>query len=173
MNRCRVYQGWHASASGRLGETSPDKATEGVGRYVFTNREETESFTQFRVADIVDVKVNLCNFAIPDLADPAPRGYAAKDSVTLRNPIDVREEPLYFLFDEGDVMLPPDPGDSDWLKAHKEAIRHCGTTDKNWGKTEVCRNTELTRSLCGMGYDGAIFYDWVVSYPCRRLRGGS
>jgi SPP1 gp7 family putative phage head morphogenesis protein len=87
-----------------------------------------------------------------------------------KNPLLIKNEPLYMLLEHADLMKPHADGDSPWLAANKEAVRRSGTTDKNWGKKLESGELPqaLTDVLLEQGHD-AVFVsqaagkdEWVI-----------
>jgi hypothetical protein len=70
-----------------------------------------------------------------------------------RNPLIVREEPLYILEESPEIMEPINTWDSTWTKLNKQAAVNSKTTDENWGANQQDLQDELAELAKEAGYD--------------------
>jgi len=101
-------------------------ATEGVGAYIAMSRDMAEQFGTPR-----------------RILFPVPK-----------NPIIA--DKLHILEESPEMMEPESPEDSDWLKAHKRAVKRLGVTDENWGDSVDDLKRQLSLELLDMGYDAVL-----------------
>ena len=139
---CKVYKGWHSSPTGKLGISSPEKSTEGVGSYIAFDKATAKFFGRA----VKPVETMLCN------------------------PLDARGEPAYILLESDKVMESPRKSDSPWLSAIKVAVKRSETTDRNWGHNQPCLNQTLTDVLQEKGYDGILIENWMVEFARPKER---
>lgn len=153
-SKCQLYSGYHVSFDGKLGVSEAWKSTEGIGYYVGFDKETIGGwFAEGRVM--------------------------TREELAMCNPLDARGEPTYILglyeLDQEwpkEIFNPPEKSDSQWLSAHKEAVKRSGTTLDNWSEEDVlsCLHQSLTDVLQEKGYDGILIEDWGVEFLPLRER---
>ena len=131
---------YHVSPYGRMGETTPDKATEGFGEYSFLKESEAKGFAGDKLK-------------------------VSEHEVTLRKPLKT-SEPAYNLLEDARVEDPIRPTDSEYLKINKQAYQDAKA---NGVEDQATISAFMTLRMSEAGYDGLV-YDhpnntgWIVKF---------
>ncbi len=70
-----------------------------------------------------------------------------------RNPLVVKEEPLYVLQEVEGIFSPITPDDSVWARINKQAAKDVGATDQNWGAKVPSINKRISELAQQEGHD--------------------
>ena len=137
-----IYKIFHSSPTGKLGNTSPEMATEGFGFYGFLEKSDAEWMGRT----------------------------ISEHEIKLKNPL-VTEETSYMLSESPLIEEPIKSVDSTWMKINKQALQLATIkkTEEGLYVDQTLANAYLTKLATDAGYDGLVIKEpgaqhWIVQF---------